>query len=231
MQDINSTLFFDIETIGTKDEKILELIYPMPERKETTDAPRNYKNEETILKWIESEYIKDLDKRTKAVEKAALDQDSAIIRSIAWAIGENPVRCIVGDESIVLRHFLKVWGEFKSGNYDAVSCGYNSVNYDWSVILRRIVANNFGDFLLFRPNMNRFSGEIDLMALAFNHGYAAGKKKSMKTLAKLLGIKVPAGDVTGADVATLTSKELLEYNVSDVTVIREIFKKFNGVYL
>jgi len=32
-------------------------------------------------------------------------------------------------------------------------------------------------------------------------------------------------------VASLTDQELMWYNASDVHVVREIFKKFNGVYL
>lgn len=229
--DINNYMFFDIETIGTEDKKLIKELFPMPERRSMEDAPSNYKKEEAIAKWVEREYLKDIDKRTKAINNGALDIDTAVIRSIAWAVGNEAIECVIGDERTVLLAFLDAWSTFRSKTYKGLSCGFNSINYDWSVILRRTAVLGMGDYLLTRPNMNRYSGEVDLINIAYNFGYSAGKIKSMKTLAKVLKITIPAGDVSGKDVKHLTDEELFEYNVSDVYITREIFKKFNGVYL
>jgi len=231
MSNIDNVFFFDIETVGTKDERIIDLLFPLPERRSMYKAPANYKKDEAKANWVEREYLKDIEKREKATERGALDIDTAVVRSIAWASGNNNIVCSVGKEQQVLIDFLKAWGNHLSRAQGGVSCGFNSINYDWSVILRRIAILGLGDYLLGKPNFNRYTGEIDIMNLAWNFGYSAGKIKSMKVLAKVLGISVPAGDVSGKDVSSLTDEELFEYNVSDVYVLREIYKKFDGIYL
>lgn len=231
MSNIDKVFFFDIEAVGTKDEMIIDLLFPLPERRSMNEAPSNYKKEEAIAKWVEREYLKDLDKREKATERGALDIDTAVIRSIAWASGNGDIVCSVGEERKVITDFLNAWSTHCNKSYGGESCGFNSINYDWSVILRRTAILGLGSYLLNRPNFNRYTGEKDLMNVAWNFGYSAGKIKSMKTLAKILGIKIPAGDVSGKDVSSLTDEELFEYNVSDVYVLREIYKKFDGIYL
>jgi len=230
-RSLSETFFFDIETVANKDEKLINVLFPAVEKKTKQDAPKNYKKEETIAKWVEDRYEKDLQERENKINRGALDIDTAIIRSIAFAVGGDTIICLVGEEKQIIKDFLDAWNNFRKDNYRGLSCGYNSINYDWSVILRRVAIFGLAELLLYRPNMNRFTGEIDLMNLAYNFGGAAGQKKGMKTLAKILGIDIPAEGVDGSMVASLTDQELMWYNASDVHVVREIFKKFNGVYL
>ena len=77
MIKISDVIFFDIETKGTTNKDIIDLLFPVPEKKTAEDAPSNYKKEEAIAEWIEREYIKDLEKREHATEKGALDIDTA----------------------------------------------------------------------------------------------------------------------------------------------------------
>lgn len=228
---MSDVFFFDIETVPNRDEELVNLLHPTVEKKTAKDAPKNYKKEETINNWIEDRYVKDLQEREDNISRGALDIDSAIIRSVAFAEGEGNIIVHTGKEEQVLKTFLDAWNTFRADCYRGKSVGYNSLNYDWSVILRRVAVLGFKDLLPYRPNMNRYSGEIDLMNIAFNYGGAAGKRKSMKTLAKVLGIDIPAGDIDGSMTEDLTDTELMWYNVSDVYVTREIFRKFNGVYL
>jgi len=229
--DINNILFFDIETVGTKDENIIDLLFPVPTRKGAESAPKNYKKEEAILSWIEKDYEKELSKRESATRRGALDIDTAVIRSIGWAVAEEEPVVAIGSEKEVISDFVEAWNNFSLRNQNAVSCGFNSINYDWAVIMRRLSILGLNKWLLSKPNLNRWSGEIDLMNIAWNFGYSAGSIKPMKTLARILSIEVPALDVSGADVADLSDEELVFYNRSDVIVTREIFKKFNGIYL
>ena len=148
------------------------------------------------------------------------------------AIGDGEIECVGSDdnEHEVIDAFITAWNSFRAKTYGGKSVGFNSINYDWSVILRRLVMLNMNGKFIFPPNFNRYTGEMDLMNVAWNFGYAAGNIKSMKVLAKILGIKPLVEDVTGADVFNMSIEDLILYNKSDVHVTREIFNKFNGVY-
>lgn len=232
--NIRDCLFFDIEATGTKREDIIDLLYPL-ERKTADDAPKNYKKEESINNWIDREWEKTLQEREEFVKAGALDIDTAEIVSIAWAVGSGEIICAhsddLGGEKEVIRSFINSWNKFKSSNRDGNSVGYNSINYDWAVLRRRMSMLGLNAWVFIQPNMNRYYGEIDLMNVAYNFGYSVGKTKGLKTLAAILGIDPLVEDVDGSDVSILSKEELIEYNKSDVYLTREIFKKFNGVYL
>lgn len=229
--NMKDAFFFDIETVTTTDQKILDLLYPLPEKRTKKDAPKNWKDKDKIQKWIDKKREEDLSERETSIRRGALDIDSASIRSIAYAVGNEEIICTIGSETEILKTFLEAWKNFRAHSYNGKSVGYNSINYDWSVILRRTVILGLGEYLVYRPNMNRYTGEIDLANVAYNFGFAAGKMKGMKVLSKILGIEAPAGDKDGSMVADMDDAELIKYNISDVYVIREMFKKFNGVYL
>jgi len=225
MKSINNILFFDVEAVPTKDGKTLEVVFPMPLVPTPNDAPINY-GEEARLKWVTKEYDKRLKKRERSLRSAALDIDSAVIRSIAFAVGEGEIEFLIGDEGKILEEFSQHWNKIKIEG--GTSCGFNSINYDWSLILRRFVANGIDP--MYTPNMNRYSGEIDLFNIASNFGYAAGRNKGLKDLAKLFGIEALAEGMDGSMVDAMSDEDLELYNKSDVHLTREIFKKMNGVY-
>lgn len=228
MINIETIMFFDIETVDVEDESIIEAVHPLPEMPTPEDAPVHY-GEEAAANYPERRYKELLAKREKDLNSLALDIDTAQIRSIGWASGENKIKVAVGEEEDILKEFCEAWNRHstKHGNK---SCGFNSINYDWSVVLRRLAVLERPHYILSVPNMNRFSGEMDLMNIAYNFGYTAGGRKGLKTLAGVLGIEIPTKEVSGADVASLSDRELIEYNKSDVHITREIFKKFNGIY-
>lgn len=225
---IGKMMFFDIETVGTDEDRVLDLVFPHPEKPNIEDAPVNY-GAEAKENWVDRRLETLQEKREKNLRQAALDIDSAKIVSIAWAVGESDIVCATGEEQDILHEFCEEWNSHTARSENR-SCGYNSINYDWSVILRRLAMLDLGHYILTPPNMNRYSGEMDLANVAYNFGYAAGKRKGLKTLAQLLNIEVPVKDVSGEDVATLDEEELIEYNKSDVHITREVFKKLNGVY-
>ena len=225
--NIEQCFFFDIETVGTTDQGIIDLLFPEPEHKTAEDAPKNYKKEEAIQAWIEREYEKDLQAREDAVSLGALDIDTAVIKSIAWALGDEDIKCSVGTEKEMLYDFLIDWN--KSG-FNTKSVGFNTINYDWSVLMRRLAMLGLNNWLEKKPNMNRYSGEIDLMNVAYNFGYSAGTTKGLKTLIKIMDIE-PLFEGDGSMVSGMSTEELIMYNVSDVHVIRELFRKFNGIYI
>jgi len=228
---IENCFFFDIETVGTQKEYILDLLFPL-KKKTPEDAPKNYKKEESIQSWIEKQYEELLETRENFVKEGALDIDTAEIVSIAWAIGNGEIRGRSGHpEKELLRSFITDWNTFQSKSRDGKSVGYNSINYDWAVIKRRMAILGLNSWVFIQPNMNRYYGEIDLMNVAYNFGYSAGKTKGLKILSAILGIKPLVEDVSGEDVINLTSEEILEYNMSDVYLTREIFRKFNGIYI
>ena len=225
MKSINNILFFDVEAVPTKDEVAMAVVFPMPSMPTPDDAPINY-GEEARLKWVTKEYDKRLEKRERSLRSAALDIDSAVVRSIAFAVGDGEIEFLIGDEGEILEQFSQHWNQVRKDG--GVSCGFNSINYDWSLILRRFVANGIDP--LYPPNMNRYSGEIDLFNIASNFGYAAGRNKGLKDLAKLFGIEPLVEGMDGSMVDGMSVEDLELYNKSDVHLTREVFKKMNGVY-
>lgn len=225
--NIEHCFFFDIETVGTTNQRIIDALFPEPTRRSASEAPKNYKKEEAILNWIEKKYEEDIKAREDATALGALDIDTAVIKSIAWAIGDGEILCATGEEKDILGAFFYDWN---NSGYNVKSIGFNSINYDWAVIMRRLSMTGLNKYMEKKPNMNRYTGEIDLMNVAYNFGYAAGKTKGLKTLCKIFDIE-PLVKADGSMVTDMTEEELILYNKSDVHVVRELFRKFNGVYI
>ena len=106
---IEDAFFFDIETVGTNNVDIIDIMLPK-ERKTASDAPKNYKKEEAIEKWIESEWQKTMQEREDFLSTGALDIDTAVIVSVAWAVGDGDINCIYStNEKELLRSFIIAW--------------------------------------------------------------------------------------------------------------------------
>ena len=204
------------------------------------EAPANYKDPVKI-----SEYIAEKTAAAKAelVSRAALDPDYGKILSIGYALGPDlPISTtLVGDkicvewdektgeevayreitETDVLKEF---WGFFARCNGCCV--GFNILSFDLPYLMARSMYLDVR--VPFVPNLAKFRCDpvTDLYAIRYNWGPGKG----LKQMAKLLGITPLCPDVDGSKVKDMDHQELRTYQVSDVDLVQQLFKRMNGVY-
>lgn len=225
-------LFFDIETACNPEALALA---PEP----AIEAPSNYKDPEKIAAYIAE---KTAAAKAELIEKAALDPDYGKVLSIGFSTAlDAPIHVLmVGDpvctdwdddgneitfremtEADVIREFWQVFAECR-GN----CVGFNILSFDLPYLMARSMY--LGVAIPYLPSLVKFRTEpvTDLYAIRYNWGPGKG----LKQMAKLLGIKPLCPDVDGSKVKDMTRDELRSYQVSDVDLVQQLFKKMNGVY-
>lgn len=213
-------LFFDIETIINPDAIDL-----MPE----PAAPANLKDPEKIAAAIE-------EKRREMIEKAALDADFGRILSIGYSTGDGDGIHVMVNEDVYPDTFpynrseeqmLKAfWDRFKECNGACV--GYNILGFGLPYLMRRSMA--LGVKLPLVPMLAKFRTEpvTDLMAILYNWG--GDRYKPLKTVAMLYGLENGAEGIDGSQVAGLDAETLIQYQISDVRLVMQLYRRMNGVY-
>lgn len=158
------------------------------------------------------------------------------IASMAAVIGgDAPIRCsAVGNKNsggiVTERLILQLFWDMVSAS--RVVVGYHICGFDLPVIFFRsaLLGIKPSRILDLTPWKNDC---LDLYAKRFPRG-APNNAGKLKQQAKLMGIKVPAGDVEGSQVYELFKAkrfaELEAYNTSDVAILRDYYLKFRGMY-
>jgi len=211
-------LFFDIETTANPDAVQL-----MPDPK----APANLKDPEKIAAAIE-------EKKRELVEMAALDPDYGRLLSIGYSFGGDAVAVLL-NEAVFPGHEYAVpevdmlqrfWDALK----DCSGCcvGYNILSFDLPYLMRRSMA--LGVKLPFVPMLAKFRTDpvTDLMAILYNWG--GDRYKPLKTVAVLYRLENGADGIDGSQVAGLDADSLVNYQVSDVHLVMQLYQRMNGVY-
>lgn len=198
-------MIFDIET--ESNPKALEF---MPE----PSAPSNYKNPESIAKYVEA-------KKQEWIEGAALDPDYGRIVAIAIQEDERPIQFLLEDEVDMIEWFWRAY-EYHKG----FSCGYNILNFDLPYLLRRSFALGIKPTRL--PNLARYRTHptLDLMAVLYNWGQA----KSLKWVCRRYGIENPLPGLDGSKVKEMDAETLEKYVCNDVRLTYELWKRMRGIY-
>lgn len=165
-------------------------------------------------------------------KKMGVTPEMCRIVSLGTAVGGDPTeaRAIGPDEkdwqkkeADLLRHFWRLARNAK------VICGFNSNQYDLPVIFIRSMM--LGVEPSKRIDLTPWKGDTcDLMAMRWPKGGAMG----LKVWAAAMGIPVPAGDTDGSHVEEMWKAgkidELKEYNRSDVSITREIWRRGRGMW-
>ena len=226
-------MFFDIETIANPENLALA---PEP----VIEAPANYKDPVKIAEYITE---KTAAAKAELVNRAALDPDYGKVLSIGYALGPDlPISTtLVGDsicvewdektgEEVAFREITEAdvlkefWGVFARCNGCCV--GFNVLSFDLPYLMARSMF--LGVKVPFVPNLAKFRCDpvTDLYAIRYNWGPGKG----LKQMAKLLGITPLCPDVDGSKVKDMDHQELRTYQVSDVDLVQQLFKRMNGVY-
>lgn len=109
--------------------------------------------------------------------------------------------------------------------------GFNIAAFDIPVILVRSILLGVPATRMIDVRAFNSRDVCDLMTLRFFGRMA--KPMKLKSLARAMGIEVPAGDTDGGDVERLWREEpgeLREYVESDVTITRELHRKYQGYF-
>jgi len=211
-------LFVDIETKALKNAS-----FYLPE----VSAPANYKDPEKIAAYI-------AEKQEGLLEKAALDVDLGSIVAIgyqrglagaAWAsvVGDQkPDGSLVTEEEL-LREF---WAEARQA--EGLLCGYNLLAFDFPFILRRTMALGVTPTVVLDTRRYQVAPIRDLMAILFNWGSMT--YRGMKWVAQRYDLEVLRPDLDGSKVKDMDVATIIEYALSDIHVLAQLYKLMDGIY-
>ena len=196
-------LYLDIETIPAAEEmrEILKDIYKRKRKSKYT--PRTFE---------------------KFWESTGLDGSYGRIACIAYALNDEQVQTLSGDEKKMLADFWEI-----AKNAD-LFIGFNLMDFDLRFIYQRSV------ILGVKPskdlNFARYRNFPIYDVMCEWSKWNLQSKISLHALSKVLGIPSPKeGEIEGKDVAQAYKdgriKEICEYCAKDVETTRKIYKRMN----
>ena len=209
-------IYIDIETIPTQNDELKAYVC------ENLKAPANYKNEETIMRWLE-------ENKGDAVNKTSLDGAFGEIVVIGVAINdEEPVLFYREDwqaperEFDILTRFNDYLREKSNKSTSApLFIGHNIAKFDDRFIFQRSVINGVKLYHV-ATRQNTYDTMTEWA------GY--GNTVSLDKLCKVLGIE-QKGDIDGSKVWQYVQDgkiaEVAEYCAKDVERTRQIYKRMN----
>jgi len=156
------------------------------------------------------------------VESTGLDGSYGRIACISYAINNEPIKTLSGDEKKLLADFWDIAKDV------SLFIGFNLMDFDLRFIYQRSI------ILGIKPSRDlsfaryRNNPIFDIMCEWSKWSFQ--NKISLHALSKVLGISSPKeGEIEGKDVAQAYKdgriKEICEYCEKDVDVTRKIYKK------
>lgn len=197
-----ATLWFDIETIPGAEMPPLDSI----------QAPGNYKNPETILKYQQ-------ENQEAAWRKQALNSLEGQIVCLSYAVDKDPVVCLGLWEMSEREILVEISNQVNSMTRWA---GFNIRSFDLNWLWHRAVKHGIDPLIAYIPRQ-RYSHEVLDVREYWTGGdtYAPGK---MQSIADFLGLE--SYPVSGADIFDLYQSgkydEIMMHCNDDVRVCREI---------
>ena len=206
---MKTLVFFDIETGPSPTAETFKPVF---------EAPRNLKDPAKIAAAVE-------EKEIEWREKLALSAVTGMVLAIGYAVGEEEIQILHGDERETLTGFWDVLRELLFRG-DHRLCGWNICGFDLPFLLRRSWALGIipTDWVYHSGKLSFF--HVDLMRVWC--GENPLDRISLDTAAKFFGFPGKRGN--GADFARLYEDDLhaaLWYLYGDVSLSRDIAKKMN----
>ena len=210
----------DAEYIGRLMEA--EINRPKGERKGIFDVI-------TAFEKQRNNKVQEIEQRRKLLSTTP---EYCMICAISWAEGEeSPQSKVTGLDGDSEWNLLRNFWHFADNCNPLV--GYNIRNFDLRVIMARSCI--LGVHPTRKIDMKTYSQDVcDLMQVRFGNGFPSAKEPGkLKTLCRLYGIDIPAGDVDGSQVEELwnTDKQALsKYVLSDTVIVRDLYLKWFGYF-
>jgi len=197
MNESRNKLFFDIETLPAEEDqyKALEKIFKK-------------KKKLGIYKTLE-EYI----------ESTGLDGTWGRIFCISYAMNDDPIDCLSGDEKDVIKSFWKI--ALKADMY----IGFNVLDFDFRFIIQRSIIHKI------QPTVDiSFRRYTNFPIYDIMWEWTGWQRKiSMDELAHAMGLKTSKKDLDGSRVHEYYKKgklkEIEKYCNADVELTRQIYKR------
>ena len=211
-------IYIDIETIPTQHAEHQTFVC------ENLKAPSNYKNEETIAKWLD-------ENKEAAINKTSLDGAFGEIVAISVAINdESPVAFYREDwqsadrECDILTRFNQYLKE------QANKCrtvpefiGHNLAKFDSLFLWQRCIINRVKPYYKM-DKRNTYDTMLEWC------GFERDKSPSLNKLCQVLGIE-QKGDIDGSKVWQAVQdgriNDVAEYCAKDVERVRHVYKRMN----
>ena len=208
-------VYFDCETTITDQDWAIEKLI------ESIGPPGNYKRPEAIEKWWITEGEA---KKAEAIARTAVDTSLARIVCLGFAIEDEPVRTLVGEEAQILSAFFEA---LEQGRYPR-PIGHNILGFDIPLVYHRAIINRITPHEAFHMHYKPWGDGVYDTAKEW-----AGSRDyiSLDKLCRLLGIP-GKGDITGADVPRLYAEgridEIADYCAEDVERVRAIHQRLTS---
>jgi predicted PolB exonuclease-like 3'-5' exonuclease len=211
-------IYFDIETIPTQNNAVIESIAA------DIKPPATMKKAETIAEW---EANQKADAINEAVAKTSFDGAFGQICCIGWAIDNEPVFASYGSEEDILNQFFTDISERYDASQDVrpIFIGHNVSAFDLRFLFQRSIILGIKPPSCIPFNAKSWDDKI-FDTMAYFAGF--GNRISLDKLSKALGLEGKNG-ITGADVWPMYQAgkiaEIAEYCKHDVELTREVYKK------
>lgn len=198
-------LFLDIETLPA-DEKMQEVLQKIHQDKITKSKKVGYKYQKSFEEYIES---------------TQLDGTFGRILCLSYAVNDEPVVTLLGDEKKILQDF---WEVAKDAD---LFVGFNIMEFDLRFIYQRSVINEVKPTRDLSFAKYRNEPIFDIMWEWSKWSY--GSKISLDALSRAVGLTSSKQGIDGSQVSDFYKqgrvKEIAEYCKRDVEVTRQIYKK------
>jgi len=199
-------------------------------------APGNYKNPESILKWFEETGNA---KRAEAGRMTALTPFCKIV-AIGYAVGDGPVTVLAGsNEFNLLSQFVDDLRQKLThpvrGFHNPMFVGHNILSFDMPRLYQRMVINSIDPDAVRIKSPALIKGWDDAYFDTLNVFAGRDTKGcSLGNLCKEFGIDDPMPDMDGSKVHDLVVAgdfvTLAQYCKSDVEMTRELAKRLGCNY-
>lgn len=217
-------LFVDTET--TLNEWFVHLL---PEVK----PPANYKNPDTIEKWLVENGTT---ARQEQLGKMALDPLLFRFRALAWANGldDEPEVIVINDENEegqALRQFWSHVARLSEQRQLFPVVGYYIQGFDLPRLLWRSMMLKVTPTVQF--DLGRYSSDILDLCLTlknYNPHVHSIVGMGMKSVCDLLGIPNDLPDTDGSMVGNMSDKEVECYAGNDIVLLRRLYQRMAYVY-
>lgn len=211
-------IFFDIETLQTNDESVIE------ELRSTIEPPAQYKKPESIDKWMAENAE---DRLNELVAKTSLDGMYGRVACIAWAANDPdpPSTHHLANEAEAITEFYDYIENFSP--HTDVFCGHNITGFDLPFLKHRSMILGIRPPSVLLNAMNAKPWDACIADTMLMWSTDRHKMTSMKKLCKAFGIEY-VDDMDGSMVAETWEtdpQKVIEYCKNDVRRTREIYKR------